>query len=93
MSAGEVYREHEQEFVLGGLPCGKCSQTGTVEGETLVFRDGAGRQMPTPSYVYCSCKYGEALRLSHCGTAGKQATVTLTHRLGVDYSPRRGDGS
>lgn len=46
-------------------PCG-CDGSGLVDGPSLHTRDPSGRGSTTRTYVYCECKSGEALRLSHC---------------------------
>lgn len=73
--------------------CGKCEGSGAAPAAVLVFRDVLGRNIPTSSYVYCPCKSGEALRVSHCGTRAARSTICVTHRHVGGNLPQLGDAS
>src|SRR6187551_1378927 len=73
--------------------CVKCGGSGAAPAAILVFRDVLGPHMPTSSYVYCPCKSGEALRVSHCGAVPARSTIRVTHRLVHGNLPQSGDAS
>ena len=53
---------------------------GVQSGPVAMFRNALGGVMPTPTYSYCACKYGEGLRKRHCRPVAKRDSLTVASR-------------